>query len=66
LSPVLGPLAEDALIGSFADERDRARIKLCGETLETLSRAGEVRRAKIARAARRATGGVRQPDAERE
>ena len=61
---MLRPLAERPLIGRLADEGDRPRPQLVRHRLEPLSRPGEVGGAKVARAARRPPGGVRQPAAE--
>ena len=61
---MLRPLAECPLIGRLADEGDRPRLELVRDRLEPLSRPGEVGGAKVARAARRPPGRVRQPAAE--
>ena len=60
----LGALAEGAAVGLLADERDRARLQLVGETLEP--RAVEVAAAQVARARRRPVRGVRHAVAELE
>ena len=62
LQPELGPLAERAAVGLLADEPDRARLELARDPLEPLGRAGEVAPAEVARAGRRAVGGVRDAD----
>ena len=64
LRPELGALAEGAAVGLLADERDRARPKLLGDLREP--RPVEVAAPKVARAGRRAVGGVRDAVAERQ
>ena len=66
LQAVLGPLAERPAIRLLADERDHARPQLARERLEPLRAAREVAGAEIARAGRRAVGGVRDADPERQ
>jgi hypothetical protein len=61
---VLGTLAERALVGGLADERDDDGLEVVRDRLEPLACALEVGRPEIARPARGSAGGVRQPDAE--
>ena len=60
----VGPLVEEPAVGLLADERDRARGQLPREPLE--ARPVEVAAAQVARAGRRARGGVRDAEAELE
>ena len=66
LQPELRPLAERAAVRLLADEADRARLQLERDPLQPLGRAGEVGLAQVARARRRAVGGVGDADPELE
>jgi hypothetical protein len=63
---VVGPFAEDALVGGLADERENTRPQLRRDCLEPLACACEVRSSQVAGAGRRPLRSVRQPDPERE
>ena len=60
---MLRTLAEDALIGGFADERDHTKGELLCQNLQPLAGTREVARTKIARATRRPSRRIREPDA---
>jgi hypothetical protein len=61
---VLRAAAERAAVGLLADKADRARSKLARKALQAFGAPREVRPPEVGRSARRAPGGVRDPDAE--
>ena len=62
LEAELRPHAERAAVRLLADEGEPRRPQLARDPLETLGGAGEVGAAQVARAGRRAVGGVRDAD----